>query len=128
LKGGNLETYLRDAITGRHFGWNRSESEKRLQRNDLTNSSSRGKTARVGALVVAALVVEARLKKKGKANGSNELEMILLGYYIKFRPRISGVTHLFQNKRLRHGEQVNRNFGIKSFLSQNRGACVYTKI
>ena len=122
-----METYLRDAITGRHFGWNRSESEKRLQ-NDLTNSSSRGKTARVGALVVAALVVEARLKKKGKANGSNELEMILLGYYIKFRPRISGVTHLFQNKRLRHGEQVNRNFGIKSFLSQNRGACVYTKI
>jgi len=33
------------------------------------NSSSRGKTARVGALVVAALVVEARSKKKGKVNG-----------------------------------------------------------
>ena len=26
-----------------------------------------------------------------------------------------------QNKRLRHGQQVNRNFGIKLFLSQNLG-------
>ena len=79
------------------------------------NSSSRGKTARVGALVVAALVVEARLKK-GKANGPNESEMILLGYYIKFGPRISRVTRIFRNKRLRYGEQVNRNFGIKLLL------------
>ena len=53
----------------------------------MANSSSREKTARVGALVVAALVVEARSKKKGKANGPSELEMILLGYYIKFRPK-----------------------------------------
>jgi len=68
-----LETYLRDVVTGRHFSWNRSESEKGLQRNDLTSSSSRvEKTARVGALVVAALVVEACSKKKGKANGPNE--------------------------------------------------------
>ena len=113
--------YLRDVVTGRHFSWNRSESKKRLHRNDLTNSSSRGKTARVGPLVVADLVVEARSKKKGKVNRPNELEMILLGYYIKFGPRISRVTHISQNKRLRHGEQVNRNFGIKSFLSQNWG-------
>ena len=120
--------YLRDVVTGRHFGWNRSESKKRLQRNVLTNCSSRGRTARIGALVVAALVVEARLKKNGKANGLNESEMILLGYYIKFRPRISRVTRIFWNKWLRHGEQVNRNFRIKSFLSQNWGACVYTKI
>ena len=63
--------YLRDVVTGRHFGWNRSESKKRLQRNDLMNSSSRGRTTRVGALVVVALVVEAR-SKKGKANGPNE--------------------------------------------------------
>ena len=82
-----MEMYLRDVVTGRHFSWNISESKKRLQRNDLTNSSSRGKTTRVGALVVAALVVEARSKKKGKANGLSESEMILLGYYIKFRPR-----------------------------------------
>ena len=50
------------------------------------SSSSREKAARVGALVAAALVVEARSKKKGKINGPNESEMILLGYYIKFRP------------------------------------------
>ena len=92
------------------------------------NSSSRGKTARVGALVMAALVVKVRSKKKGKANGPSELEMILLGYYIKFKLRKSGVARIFWNKRLRHGEQVNKNFGIKSFLSQNWGACVYTKI
>ena len=61
------------------------------------SSSSRGKTARVRALVAAALVVEAR-SKKGKANGPSESEMILLRYYIKFGPRISGVTRIFQNK------------------------------
>ena len=95
-----METYLRDVVTGRHFSWNRSESEKRLQRNELMNSSSRGRTARVGALVAVALVVEARSRKKGKVNGPNELEMILLGYYIKFGPRISRVTHISQNKQL----------------------------
>ena len=36
---------------------------------------------------MAALVVEACSKKKGKVDGSNESEMILLGYYIKFEPR-----------------------------------------
>ena len=76
---------------------------------------------------MAALVVEAR-SKKGKLNGPNESEMMLLGYYIKFRPRISRVTHIFWNKQLRHGEQVTKNFEIKSFLSQNWGARVYTKI
>ena len=94
----------------------------------MTSSLSRGETARVGALVVAALVVEARSKEKGKTNGPSESEMILLGYYIKFGPGILGVTRIFRNKQLRHGEQVNRNVGIKSFLSQNWGACVYTKI
>ena len=72
------------------------------------------------SLVVAALVVEA-CSKEGKVNQPSELEMIMLGYYIKFRPRISKVTRISRNKRLRHGEQVNRNFGIKSFLSQNWG-------
>ena len=85
----------------------------------MTSSSSKGKTARVGALVMAALVVEAHSKKKGKANGPSESEMILLGYYIKFGPRISRITRVSRNKRLRHGERINRNFGIKSFLSQN---------
>ena len=77
---------------------------------------------------MAALVVEACSRKNGKVNRLSELEIILLGYYIKFRLRISRVTRISWNKRLQHGEQVNRNFGIKSFLSQNWGACVYTKI
>ena len=85
-----METYLRDVVIGRHFSWNRSGSEKGLQRNDLTSSSGGlEKIARVGALVVAALVVEACSKKEGKVNRPSELKMILLGYYIKFRPRIS---------------------------------------
>ena len=36
---------------------------------------------------MATLVVKVCSRKKGKANGPSELEMILLGYYIKFRPR-----------------------------------------
>ena len=55
--------------------------------------------------MVAALVVKARSKKKGKANWPSESEMILLGYYIEFGSEISGVTRIFQNKRLRHGKQ-----------------------
>jgi len=90
------------------------------------NNSSKGKTARVGALVVVALDVEA-CSKKGKANGPNESKMILLEYYIKFGPRISRVMCIFRNKRLQHGEQVTRNLGIKSFLSQNWGHVFISK-
>ena len=37
--------------------------------------------------MIAALVVEACSRKKGKVNRQSELEIILLGYYIKFRQR-----------------------------------------
>ena len=47
---------------------------------------------------MAALVVEACSKKKGKVDGPNESKMILLGYYIKLGPRISRVTRISQNK------------------------------
>ena len=67
-------------------------------------------------------------RKKGKANGPSELEKILLGYYIKLEPGSQESRVYLGTKRLRHGKQTNRNFGIKSFLSQNLGACVYTKI
>ena len=36
---------------------------------------------------MAASAVKICSRKKGKANGSSELEMILLGYYIKLGPR-----------------------------------------
>ena len=39
---------------------------------------------------MATLVVEAYSRKKGKVNRPSELEIILLGYYIKFRMRNQG--------------------------------------
>ena len=36
---------------------------------------------------MAALAVKIFSRKKGKANGPSEMEMILLRYYIKLRPR-----------------------------------------
>ena len=36
---------------------------------------------------MAAWVVEACSRKKGKANRPSKLEIMLLGYYIKFKPR-----------------------------------------
>ena len=47
---------------------------------------------------MVALVVKICSRKKGKANGPSELEKILLGYYIRLRPRSQGVTHISQNK------------------------------
>ena len=77
---------------------------------------------------MAASTIKICSRKKWKANGPSELEKILLGYYIRLGPRNQG-SHIYLGiKRLRRGKQVNRNFGIKSFLSQNWGACVYTKI
>ena len=72
--------------------------------------------------------VEICSRKKGKANGPSKLEKILLGYYIRLGPG-SQQSHIYLGiKWFQRGKQVNRNFGIKSFLSQNWGACVYTKI
>ena len=68
---------------------------------------------------MAALVVKICSRKKGKANRLSELEKILLGCYIKLRPRNQESRVYLGIKRLRHGKQVNRNFGIKLFLSQN---------
>ena len=77
---------------------------------------------------MAALAIKICSRKKGKANGPSELKMILLGYYIRLRPRNQESRVYLGRKWLRRGKQVNRNFGIKSFLFQNWGACVYTKI
>ena len=67
-------------------------------------------------------------RKKGKANRPSESEKILLGHYKRLGSR-SQESHVYlEAKRLRRGKQINRNFVIKSLLSQNWGACVYTKI
>ena len=61
------------------------------------------------ALAMAASAVEICSRKKGKANRPSELEMILLGYYIKLRPRS-------QESRVCLGingcDMVNRQIGI----------------
>ena len=70
---------------------------------------------------MAASVVKICSRKKGKANGLSKLEKILLGYYIKLGPGSQESSVYLITKRLRHGKQINRNFRIKLFLSQNWG-------
>ena len=66
--------------------------------------------------------------EEGESKSAEWIEGDTIRMLYKVWPEKSGVMRMSQNKWLRHGEQVNKNFGIKSFLSQNWGACVYTKI
>ena len=84
--------------------------------------------ARVEALAMAVSAVRICSRKKGKANGPRELEKMLLWYYIKLGPGSQESRVYLGTEQLWRGKQINRNFGIKSFLSQNWGPCVYTKI
>ena len=77
---------------------------------------------------MAASGVEICSRKKGKANKPSESERILLGHYIRLGPESQESRVYLRAKWLRRGKQIKRNFGIKSLLSQNWGACVYTKI
>ena len=77
---------------------------------------------------MAASAIKICSRKKGKANRPTKLERMLLGYYIRLGPRSQESRVYLGIERLRRGKQINKNFGIKSFLSQNWGACVYTKI
>ena len=79
-------------------------------------------------MAIASSAVEICSRKKGKANGPSELERILLGHYIRLGPGSQDSRVYLGAKWLRRGKRINRNFGIKSLLSQNWGACVYTKI
>ena len=77
---------------------------------------------------MAASAVEICSRKKGKANRPSEAKRILLGHYIRLGPGSQDLRVYLRAKWLRRGKRINRNFGIKSLLSQNWGACVYTKI
>ena len=68
---------------------------------------------------MAASAVKICSRKKGKANRPSELEEILLGYYIKLGPRSQESCIYLGIERVQCGKQINRNFGIKSLLSQN---------
>ena len=70
---------------------------------------------------MAASVVEICSRKMGKANRPSESKEILLGYYIKLRPGSQESCVYFGIERLRCGKRINRNFRIKSLLSQNWG-------
>ena len=77
---------------------------------------------------MTASVVEVGLRKKEKTKRSSESEEMLLGWYIRLGPGSQESCIYLGIERLRCGKRINRNFGIKSLLSQNWGACVYTKI
>ena len=70
---------------------------------------------------MAASAIEICSRKKRKVNGPSELEEVLLGYYIKLRPGGHESCVYFGIERLWCGKRINRNFGIKSLLSQNWG-------
>ena len=78
---------------------------------------------------MAALAVKICLRRKGKTNRPSKLEMILLGYYIRLGPRSQESRVYLEMKRLRRDKRINRNFGIKSFLSQNCGGmCLHQNL
>ena len=61
---------------------------------------------------MAAPVVEACSRKKGKVNRPSELEKTLLGYYIKFGARNQESRVFFG---INSCDTMSRNLGIKSF-------------
>ena len=68
------------------------------------------------------------LGKEGESKQAEQAGNDTVGVLYKIWLERSGAMRLFWNERLQYGEQMNRNFRIKLFLSQNWGACVYTKI
>ena len=55
------------------------------------------------------------------------MEEVLLGHYIRLGPKNQGSRVYLGAKWLWRGKWINKTFRIKSLLSQNWGACVYTK-
>ena len=54
-------------------------------------------------------------EKRGKVGNDT------IGALYRIWPKKSGVTRIFWNEPLQHGEQINRNFGIKLFYPKIRG-------
>ena len=61
------------------------------------------------------------LKKKGESKQAEQVGNDIVGVLYRIQPEKSGVTRIFRIEQSQHGEQINRNFGIKLFLSQNWG-------
>ena len=73
------------------------------------------------ALAMTASDIKIFSRKREKEKSPSELEEVLLGYYIKLGPGSQESCVYLGIERLRRGKQINRNFGIKSLLSQNWG-------
>ena len=68
-------------------------------------------------------------RRRGKANRPSELEEVLLGYYIKLGPGSQESCVYLGIEWLRCGKRINRNFQIKSLLSQNLGGmCLHQNL
>ena len=67
-----------------------------------------------GALAMTVSTATVGLIKKEKVNRPSGLEKILLGCYIKLRPRSQESCVYLGIEQLRHGKPMNWNFGIKS--------------
>ena len=61
------------------------------------------------------------LKKEGENKQSERAGNNTVRVLYRIWPERLGVMRLFWNERLQCGEQMNKNFRIKSFLSQNWG-------
>jgi len=61
------------------------------------------------------------LKRKGESKQAEQVRNDTVGVLYRIQPEKSGVTRIFRNEQSQHGEQINRNFGIKLFLPQNWG-------
>ena len=68
-------------------------------------------------------------EKEGESKQAERIGNDTIGVLYRLWPEKSGAMRLFWNERLQHGEQMNRNFGIKSFLSQNWGGmCLHQNL
>ena len=72
-------------------------------------------------MAMTASAVKVGLRKKEKANRLSRLQKILLGCYIKLRPKSQESCVYLEIVQLRLGKPVNWNFGIKSFYPKIRG-------
>ena len=61
------------------------------------------------------------LEKEGESKQAEQAENDTVGVLYRIWPEKLGVTRIFLNEQSQHSKQINRNFRIKSFLSQNWG-------
>ena len=59
------------------------------------------------------------LEKEGESEQVEQVRNDIVGVLYRIRLEKLGATRILQNEQLQRGGQINRNFGIKSLLSQN---------